>query len=559
MERVELNSPTTEPAGQLAGRCYEVHTTEPHKLPVAAFSLACELDPVRQLAQHPGGLIPLDWAADPHQPAALALPPPSANGAPTASLSSPRGLLQVEGGEMGALQTHTSPEPPPLPWGAEPRRSADSPLVRSQGDAVPRFAVSMSGDAIKPSRAGADESQPRPSPRGLRPYGSPVLGGSSGIGLHDSGSPGRSFAPVMSPWGRGAVPAGLHRVQRYGAMEEESEDGGGRSESVQIGSPERAVEAGAGAARAPAAALGQVDAVLGVPPSSPSLPALLGGPYASSPSRGRAGKLERDVLRDSLDTGRRAVSAAAAAIANAEAAVMRSSSRTPVVAAAAPPLDPLRESLRQSAQAVGGLAAALNAAATALNEPPSTSARGQPAAPGAFNAAAPSSSWSYTAQQPNTCAGALGPLYAPVASSGQRSEVPPCGTAAPVGTAGCWGGDEAARGLQLEVLRLRTEVRPSALCALRGAGILHQGQHTIGLQNTSRCPTLPTKQPTPTPDPLEPSHLPAAAARSIAAAAAGRNRTAAFQGRSKHVQLWWSLHGGCSTAGAAAAAAQAAA
>ena len=62
--------------GQPVSRCYEVRTTEPRSLPLAAFTLVADLDPGRALAQHPSGLIPLAWAADARCPPPLARPPP---------------------------------------------------------------------------------------------------------------------------------------------------------------------------------------------------------------------------------------------------------------------------------------------------------------------------------------------------------------------------------------------------------------------------------------------------------------------------------------------------
>jgi hypothetical protein len=394
-------------------RCYEVRTTEPARLPLAAFTLAVDLEPEAQLERYPGGLIPLGWAADARDPPPLALPPvpPAGAGLPFAG----GGGILAAPGALPLPAPRGSPEPlapPQLPWvGA----GAGAP-----GALGGRYARPGSGGGASPRAGGAVYDSPHGGPP---PYAAGAL---PGFGAR--------------PWGGG---------------EEGDEDGGSRGDAVRLGSPAHPAYGG-GAGAAPDA--GGSTAFYGARhagPSSPSLPALI---KAASPTRpgaaaGAGASRLRDALSDSLDSGRRAVSAAAAAIADAEAAVMRSGgggggggqgggggSPTRAGAAGAPAaespprLEPLRWSLQQSAAAVSGLAAALNAAATELHGP-------EPAAP---PAPLPGGAWG-------------GAALAPPPAAARSPEALEDGA-----PGGDWGGDAAARDLQGEVLRLRTEVRGRA-------------------------------------------------------------------------------------------------
>ena len=400
--------------------------TESQHLPLATYSLAADVDPARQLERHPSGMIPLGWAADARCPPPLALPPPPAAGqqAQPEWLGAEGGRRElrsaggvgVGGGRSAPAAPRPVSGPASLPWpggGASGGGSPITPLAQPQArqagvmaHGTPAFgrpassegghgAAAYGGGAVEYAAGDDAEPRPRPSPWGLRPYGSPAVSGAAG----DTAAPPSPAELDAERWGtypRGGSaqqqhiqPPGVHQGQQqlWGAAEDECEDGT-RADGVRLGSPVRVERAAAGVGAQQAAALGlKVDAAAAA--STTSLPALLGGPYSSSPrhmvhgvsspfaaSPGRP----RDALRDSLDTGRRAVSAAAAAIASAEAAVMRGTaggaggSRGGVrdgvgTGPAAATDDPLRLSLQQSAHAVGGLAAALNAASTALQAP----------------------------------------------------------------------------------------------------------------------------------------------------------------------------------------------
>jgi hypothetical protein len=430
-------------------RCYEVRTTEPVHLPLAAFTLAADLEPVQQLARYPGGLIPLGWATDARPPAPLALPPaPPASPQLQAAASGPAGAGVPFAGGGGILGAPALPPPPAL-WGAsEPMPpsllwpGAGSATISGVGSQHARPGSSgggggmgLSSDAAAMARSqpyrGGDDSLPRPLLGGPRLYGS------------------TSSAPVPLP-GSGAG-GGLHCV--FSGAEDASEEGGLRGDGVRIGSPAAPVYS---AARPSSVAGGSGSPKLPVLTNAASPPQLgAAGALAGAPSPGRL----RDALYDSLDSGRRAVSAAAAAIADAEAAVIRSGSGAPSPSwvAAAPPgtagsqLEPLRWSLQQSAHAVSGLAAALNAAATELNGPET----GQ---------ALPTGAWA-----------AFGDT---VSKLGLPPEVAQEAFGASAAAIGGWGGDAASRELQDEVLRLRAEVRGDEKRAqpwLEGATLTRDG------------------------------------------------------------------------------------
>ncbi|KAI8466252.1 MAG: hypothetical protein J3K34DRAFT_524705 [Monoraphidium minutum] len=511
------------PEGQPVSRCYEVRSTEPACLPLATYSLAADLEPARQLERHPSGLIPLGWAADARCPPPLALPPPAPAPQPlqqAGQLGAARRSLQSAGGPSSPPGVRSSSGPASLPcYGAE--GSPVAPL-RGMGTA----GATMGAGGLRYARSGSSSSagtgpygaaaaaageeaepRPRPSPWGLRPYGSPRVGGLSGGEAVPPPSPGD---PSADPWGAGGAGAagggggGLGRPQQqqqqqqyprqYGAWsaaDEESEDGV-RADGVRLGSPVRVERAGG----APTLVQASAAAPLGSMPGSPSLPALLGGPYAPSPRHtvhGAGGAFSpgrpHDALRDSLDTGRRAVSAAAAAIASAEAAVLRGSGgggqggagAAAAVggagAAAAPADDPLQWSLRQSATAVGGLAAALGAAASALGAPEAGAYGGAPGSPPRWPhvvVASSADSWggAYTVHQPGTTGAEAGALRWPQQQAGDQhhvgsgadpaapppplSPVPPPTSVVAVASWSPPGG--STRELQEEVARLRAEL-----------------------------------------------------------------------------------------------------
>jgi hypothetical protein len=497
-----------------------VRTTEPRALPLAAFTLAAELQPAQQLARHPSGLIPLGWADDPVHPAPLALPPAPAGAhqrqpGSTHDQHQPL-LLTAGGGSVRSSQVSASrgsPEHRSLPWGAAAGGAAGG--GGSPGGALhqsllcelnlpgiggaQRYGRPASGSSTGGAGfVAGDESEPRPSPRGLRPYGSPGVSISdlrSELGAQqwsrDSGSGGVAVRQQTQFEQQQQAVQQQQQQQYWAAGEDESEDGGGR---VQMGSPVRLAAAATAVQQQPA------DHAYGHAPShhapgSPMLPTLMGGPLSHSPPRHTvytspsAGAGVRtshspgsshpyhpsDTLRDSLDTGRRAASAAAAAIANAEAAVMRRSGggaggggysgsvygvRTPAGVAGlggggGGVGDPLRWSLRQSAQAAGGLSAALNAAASALHGPNevggsphmySTTSHGEyqqltiGVVPGGVASSPPHHHYQHP-QDRTSSAGAVGSVQQQALSGGWS------------------GGDSAARELQEEVLRLRSEVR----------------------------------------------------------------------------------------------------
>jgi len=512
------------PEGQPVSRCYEVRTTEPRSLPLAAFTTAVELEPAQQLARHPSGLIPLGWAADARgQPAPLALPPPSLSSS-TASAAqhltdSPQALMLTASRGSPHNTARASPERHALPWGTassgSPGAAVHPPLLRSRDlplpPGAPRYAArpgssgSVGAAAYNYTTPSADadacvgvgdESEPRPSPRGLRPYGSPGMAGAGVAGAAGGGE-------VPLHWSRDSMTAAANGIggaqhQYWAANEEESEDGGGR---VQMGSPVRTATAPTATAPVPHHHHQQQQQHAGAP-GSPSLPTLLGGPYAPSPphhtvytttatTAGASGavsptsRLHHDTLRDSLDTGRRAVTAAAAAIANAEAAVLRgsggggggsggSASKSAAVAAG----DPLRWSLQQSAQAVGGLAAALSAAASALHGPEVGGTLGSPGREWGRAAA-------YAVRSPAVGGLQLHPSPSPGAAAAASPPTQPSMVAV-----ASWGGDVAARELQEEVLRLRTEVSVAwGRSVLRGFGSMPR--LCLGSLTTCRLHHLP--------------------------------------------------------------------
>jgi hypothetical protein len=498
--------------------------------------MVADLEPARQLERHPSGLVPLGWAADARCPPPLSLPPHHHQQLSAASTdmrrSQPSPGGDAIGGSRGMSAVRPSSGPPTLPWyeggggGGSPvtLHGMSQPLQQGADAAGPaglRYArpgssssagAAPCGAAVGSAQGDEAEPRPRPSPWGLRPYGSPVVSSTTG-GAAASQSP---WVPRESQWADSQGPSRQQQgpdqpyephSQRY--ADEVSEDGA-RADGVRLGSPVRveratAADRGEGAA-AGAWRLGHVaqGAASGGVASASSLPALLGGPYAPSPrhmvqcgggafSPGRP----RDVLRESLDTGRCAINAAAAAIATAEAAVMRGSgggggagatgSPGPGLDAGASPQpdDPLRWSLRQSAHAVSGLAAALDAAASALHAPDAGAGRsaglGSPPRPLQRIVVAPSPDWRGSAQcarRPGSAgqtAAAEGAPPSPGQAAGQWLEWQRCqpapmegGTLASAALApppsvvavASWSPPDAtARELHAEVARLRAEVR----------------------------------------------------------------------------------------------------
>lgn len=493
--RCRCVAPLTPAAGQPVSRCYEARTTEPHCLPVATFSLATNLEPARQLEAHPSGLIPLGWAADARPPPPLTLPPsfnqslqpPLQNGADMriATAHSGGGLASGRTSPAGPRSWQPAGAPPPHWYGGSGIRGSHTyshgaqgqlrslNLPEQQGTFRAVRPVSGGGSGASPHAATASalgagpghgefgdevEPQPRPSPRGLRPYGSP---GVSAGGAMEGAMHGRGGQQVGD---EGWQQPTQHQQWGLGEGEE-----GDRTDGVCMGSPVHVERYDAASAKSTV----QAGLALSCAPGSPPLPMLLGDPYAPSPRHSVSPRhtvhgiscsspflpgQSQDTLRDSLDTGRRAATAAAAAIASAEAAVMRSSGggvhgwRRDADRSGnrSPGGDPLRWSLQQSAQAVGGLAVALDAAATALNRPPAdgspprpSSLRGQHQPPQNITVATAGDGWGdiYTISRPAT---------ADALAAGPPSSV--------VAVAGWAGGDAAARELQEEVMRLRAEV-----------------------------------------------------------------------------------------------------
>lgn len=295
------------PEGAPAGRCYEARATEPRALPLTAFTLAADLDAGRQLERHPGGLIPLEWAPEARRPPPppLALPPAAAELPSVAAVRAALGSPPLDAARL----TASGPAATLFP---AHRASPDSL-------AAPPGAAMHHSDGAWPS---ASPRRHAPSSAGSG-AGIGVVNGSCG----DGGSLGYTIhtAAAAVPGARAASPRLQPQWQQAGGdrwgLDIASEDGGAAGDGVcVVGSP----------------------AGLASGPRSPPIPVLLGGPGAPSPTRHglRAGAFNGgrpwsgcgggdDALRDSLESGQRAVTAAAAAIANAEAAVLRTSGGCP--------------------------------------------------------------------------------------------------------------------------------------------------------------------------------------------------------------------------------------